>query len=44
MQGASGVVEPSRLLRDNPQLSLTTTQGLLLWAGVTVQWITHSHR
>ena len=38
VQGPSGVVEPSRLLRDHPLLSLTTTQGLLLWAGLKVQW------
>ena len=31
-------MEPSRLLRDHPLLSLTTTQGLLLWAGLKVQW------
>ena len=38
VQGPSGVVEPSRLLRDHPLLPLTTTQGLLLWAGLKVQW------
>ena len=31
-------VEPSRLLRDFPLLSLTSTQGLLLWAGLKAQW------
>ena len=31
-------VEPSRLLRDFPLLSITTTQGLLLWAGLKAQW------
>ena len=30
-------VEPSRLLRDFPLLSLTSTQGLLLWAGLRAQ-------
>ena len=34
----SGVVEPSQLLHEHPLLSLTTTQGLILWAGVKVQW------
>ena len=34
----SGAVEPSRLLHEHPLLSLTTTQGLILWAGVKVQW------
>ena len=38
VQGPSGVAEPSRLLRDHPLLSLTTTQGLLLWAGLKVKW------
>ena len=31
-------VEPSRLLRDFPLLSITTTQGLSLWAGLKAQW------
>ena len=39
MVDAGGVkVEPSRLLRDFPLLSITTTQGLMLWAGLKAQW------
>ena len=34
----SGAVEPRRLLHEHPLLSLTTTQGLILPAGVKVQW------
>ena len=30
-------VEPSRILREESFLSLTTTQGLVLWAGLKVQ-------
>ena len=38
VQGLLGVVEPSRLLCDHPLLSLTTTHGLLLLAGLKVKW------
>ena len=34
----SGGIEPSRLIRDSPLLLLTTTQRLLLWVGLKVQW------
>ena len=38
VEAGGGKVEPSRLLRDFPLLSITTTQGLLLWAGLKAQW------
>ena len=38
VESEQGRVEPSRLLRDHPLLSLTSTQGLILWAGSKVQW------
>ena len=31
-------LDPSRLLKDFPLLSITTTQRLLLWAGLKAQW------
>ena len=31
-------VEPSRLVSDHPALSLTTTQGLLVWAALRCSW------
>ena len=31
-------VEPSRMLLDEPLISLRTTQGLVLWAGLKAQW------
>ena len=34
----SRAMEPCRLLHEHPLLSLTMTQGLILWAGVKVQW------
>ena len=37
-QGGGGAVEPSRLLLEEPLLSLQTTQGLVLWAGLRAQW------
>ena len=37
-QGVGGAVEPSRLLLEEPLLSLQTTQGLVLWAGLRAQW------
>ena len=33
-QGEGGSVEPSRLLYDEPLLSLRSTQGLVLWAAL----------
>ena len=32
------VVEPSRVLLENPTLSLRTSQGLVLWAALKAQW------
>ena len=37
-QGVGAAVEPSRLLLEEPLLSLQTTQGLVLWAGPRAQW------
>ena len=37
-QGVGAAVEPSRLLLEEPLLSLQTTQGLVLWAGLRAQW------
>ena len=36
-EGEGGGVEPSRLLLDEPQLTLQCTQGVVLWAGVRAQ-------
>ena len=33
------VVEPSRLVVDAHLVSLGTTQGLLVWAGLRAQWV-----
>ena len=33
-----GEMDLSRLATERPLLSLTTTQGLVLWAGFKVQW------
>ena len=37
-QGVGVAVEPSRLLLEEPLLSLQTRQGLVLWAGLRAQW------
>ena len=38
VQREGGALEPSRLLLDEPLLSLQSTQGLVLWAGLRAQW------
>ena len=38
LQSPTGAVEPSRVLKAHTLLSLTMTQGVILWAGVKVQW------
>ena len=32
-------MEPSRILWEHSELSFTTTQGLVLWAGLQAQWL-----
>ena len=38
MQTDSRQIDPSRILYEGPFLSLTTTQGLVLWSGIKAQW------